>query len=208
MAEVAVISKDGKVLEKLEFSDEKVRSGINESLVAQVVRCHLASRRRGTASTKSRSEVKASGRKPYRQKGTGRARAGSAASPLWRGGGVAFGPKPRNFSISVPAKMRRGALKACIADRVLAGLVAVVDGLEITEPRTREMRKLLDGLDAGRKPLLVIKGKKQDMRRSIRNIPGADIADFGSLNAYEVLSHEKLFFDRDLAEALGKMLGE
>ena len=208
MAEVAVVSRDGKVLEKLDFSDERMRSSVNESLVAQVVRCHLTARRRGTANTKTRSEVNASGRKPYKQKGTGRARAGSFASPIWRGGGIALGPKPRVFSNSVPVKMRRGALKACLADKVLSGLVTVVDGLEIAEPRTREMRKLLAGLGAGRKPLLVVKGAKPEMRRSIRNIPGADVADFGNLNAYEVLCHGKLFFDRELEPDLGKMLGE
>lgn len=208
MAEVAVIAKDGKAMERLELPDERLRASVNLRLVAQVVRCFLAGQRRGTASTKTRGEVRATGRKPYRQKGTGRARAGSFASPIRRGGGVAFGPRPRDFSMTVPAKMRRRALKAAIADKVLAGLVTVVDRLEVPEPKTREMRRLLDVLDAGRRPLLVVKGPNADMRRSIRNIPGADMADYGSLNAYQVLSHGRLFFDRELEGALMGMFGE
>lgn len=208
MAEVAIVARDGKEMERLEFSEERLGAGINRELVAQVVRCFLANRRRGTASTKTRSEVRATGRKPYRQKGTGRARAGSFSSPIRRGGGVAFGPRPRDFSLSVSAKMRRSALKAVIADKVISRLVTVVDGIEIPEPKTREMRKLLEGLDAGRKPLLIVKGEKHDLRRSIRNISGADIADYRNINAYQVLSHGKLFFDRELESDLVKMLGE
>ncbi len=208
MASVAIVARDGKELDRLDFSDEHLSSAINERLVAQVVRCFLANQRLGTASTKTRGEVRASGRKLYRQKGTGRARAGSPTSPLRRGGSVAFGPKPRDFSLSIPAKMKRQALKACIADKVLSGLVTVVEGLEVPGPKTRDMRKLLEDLSGGRKPLLVVRGEKADMHRAIGNIAGADIADYRNLNTYQILSHGKLFFDKEFEGILVEMFGE
>lgn len=201
---VEVHDLKGKVVGKIELSKEIFGAKINEKLMAQAVRVYLANQRLGTVSTKTRGEVRGSTRKLYRQKGTGRARAGSLRSPLRVGGGIIFGPKPRDFSIKLSQKMKRAALLSAISAKLKDKEVQVIDGLEKIEPKTKEMVKILKNnqLPIKEKILLVLPKDLINVKKAARNIAGVNITLANLLNTYEVLASGKLVLMKD---ALGVM---
>jgi len=163
----------------------------------QVVVSQLAKARAGTASTKTRSDVGYSANKPYRQKGTGRARAGYRGSPIWRGGGVVFGPHPRKYKLKVPKKVRRLALRSALASKVLAGKFVVVESLEMKAPKTRDLIGILTSLNVTGKTLIVTGEFQENLALSGRNIPEVAVIDLEQLNVYDVLNMEYLVMTRD-----------
>jgi large subunit ribosomal protein L4 len=167
-------------------------------LLHALVTMQRANRRQGTASTRTRSEVRGGGRKPWRQKGTGRARAGSRRSPLWRGGGAVFGPKPRSYAYLVPRKVRAAALRSALSSKVEAGRLIVVEGFSMERPRTAEFRALLERLDLVEPVLVVMDRVEGDgiIAKSCRNLPGVTLLAAAGLNVYDVLRHETLVMTR------------
>ena len=172
------------------------------------VRRQLASRRAGTHATKNRSGVSGGGVKPWRQKGTGRARQGSIRSPQWAGGGVVFGPVPRRYDHKLTKKMRRAALRSALSLRAKEGALAVVEGLALEEFKTKRVVQLLGGLGlAGQSVLIVIAGAQPRLEVSARNLPGVSVIRAEGLNVYDVLRHARLVIARDALDAIGARLG-
>lgn len=168
------------------------------SVMHQVVTAQLAARRAGTHSTKTRAEVAGSGSKPWRQKGTGRARHGSARTPQWRGGGVAHGPRPRAYRQRTPKKMKRLALASALSDRARSGRVIVVDGWDFPEPRTRDAARALAAVGASGKALLVLGDDDAAAGKSFRNLPAVHCLRIGELNAYDVLNSDVVVFTAEV----------
>ncbi len=173
----------------------------NRHVMWEAVRNYLANQRQGTSAVRSRSEVSGGGRKPWRQKGTGRARAGTTRSPLWVGGGRAFGPQPRDYYYTLPKKVRRLALKSALSEKAAAGEVTVVSSFSLPEPKTREVATVLKNLEIkGERCLLVIAEHDEELARAARNIPNLQLREYRLLNAYEVLhAHRLLVMEPALA---------
>jgi large subunit ribosomal protein L4 len=176
----------------------------NVAVMHQVVVAQLAAARSGTASTKTRSEVRGGGRKPWRQKGLGRARHGSIRSPQWRGGGVTFGPKPRGFSQRTPRKMRRLALRSALSARAVEGQVKVVEGFLWTEPKTKQAAALLAAMGVEGKTLVVLGPGDGIAQRSLRNLSQVHTIEAGQLNPYDVLWADTVIFTRETVGAAGR----
>jgi len=193
---IPVRDKEGKTIEEISVNPAVFEVDVNEAVVHQVVKAQLAAARRGTAKTKTRAEVRGGGRKPWRQKGTGRARAGSIRSPLWVGGGTVFGPTPRDYSFNVPKKMRRLALRSILSMKARDGRLIVVDDFGLAEPKTKEAVRILKNLDAIKKTTVVV-GEEQDMAvRSVRNIEGVKVIYSSEINAYDLLDNEHVVMTR------------
>jgi large subunit ribosomal protein L4 len=179
-----------------------------DHLLYEVVRSQLAGRRSGTAATKTKGFVSGGGKKPWRQKGTGRARAGSIRSPLWAGGGTIFGPQPRDYSYRLPKTARRAALRAAIATRHAAGALLVVDTLKLPEPKTKRMIECLKGLGLSEGNVLVVLGAPdQAIERAARNLPTVKVLRAAGLNVYDVLGHAHLLLTRAALEQIVARLG-
>lgn len=205
MPKVAVFNMEGTQVGEIELNEAIFGAEVNQELLHKVVVNQLANRRQGTAATKSRGAVRGGGRKPWRQKGTGRARHGSIRSPQWVGGGVVFGPTPRDYSYRLPKKARRAALKSALSAKVAAGNVVVLDGLSLAEPKTKTMAAVFKALDA-KKPLLVLAEWDTNVELSTRNIPGAVLAKSGGLNVYDILNSQKVVFTKDAVAKLEEVL--
>ena len=197
MPTVDVLNINGEKVSEMELSENLFGAEINEHVVYQVVKNHLANKRVGTQSAKIRAEVRGGGAKPWRQKGTGRARQGSIRSPQWKGGGVVFAPKPRDYSYTVPKKIRRLALKSVLTDKVNEGNLVVVDDINLTEWKTREFAKMLSALKVGKKALVVTKDNSPEVVRSGRNIKNVKIAFVGTMNVYDILNANTLVLTKD-----------
>jgi large subunit ribosomal protein L4 len=197
MTSIEVINKSGERIEEIEIPDNLLEVAGSTSVIQDVVRAHDARTRRGTASSKSRSEVQSSGRKPWRQKGTGRARAGNRSSPIWRGGGVIFGPTPRTFEISVPKKVKRKALRSILSIRFQKGRVQVIDELKMEKPSTKELHGILDAIGAGRSVLIITAERDKNISLSSRNIPKVAATGIRGLNTYLVASHSGIVITRE-----------
>ena len=197
MPTVSVYNMTNEKVGDLELSDQMFNVEMNAGLVHQVVVMQLASRRLGTHSTKNRSMVRGGGKKPWRQKGTGRARAGSRRSPLWRGGGVIFGPQPRSYAFTMPRKQRRLALKCVLSDKLKSGDLIILDNLEFEAPKTKEFIKLLDNFKIENKALFITAEEQENAIRSANNIQGVKVIGALGLNAYDMIYHDKLFITKD-----------
>ncbi|NLM70163.1 MAG: 50S ribosomal protein L4 [Firmicutes bacterium] len=206
MPKVALYNMEGKQIGDIELNEAIFGAKINEALMHQVVVNQLANRRQGTAATKTRSFVRGGGRKPWRQKGTGRARVGSIRSPLWVGGGVTFGPAPRNYSYRIPKKARRQALKSALSAKVRDGKLIVLDQLTIEQPKTKLMVNVLKALNAEKKPLIVIGDWDTNIELATRNIPKALLLKSSGLNVYDVLNHDQVIFTKDALTKLEEVL--
>ncbi|HLB01826.1 MAG TPA: 50S ribosomal protein L4 [Nitrospiria bacterium] len=171
-------------------------------LLHEAVVMQLANRRQGTASSKTRGEVRGGGKKPWKQKGTGRARAGSIRSPLWRGGGVIFGPRPRTYAQRFPKQKARVALYGALTAKVQEGSLKVVDDFSLTEPKTRALMDMLKGLHLEGKTLILMDSPSMELERSARNVPFLTVRDLWHLNVYEVIRHKYLLMKRQDLEAL------
>ncbi|MGH9405892.1 MAG: 50S ribosomal protein L4 [Terriglobia bacterium] len=192
MATVEVKNLEGVKVREHELPDELFGATPNQSLLWEAVKSHLASLRRGTHSTKSRGEVRGGGKKPWKQKGTGRARAGSIRSSLWRHGSIAHGPKPRDYTTKLPAKMLRGALRSALAAKHQEDKLTVVDGFELSAPKTKALAGALKLLGFGRTVLVVDDSLNRNLKLSARNYPGCDLVAHHELSPYDVLSHDGL----------------
>ncbi|MGI6143842.1 MAG: 50S ribosomal protein L4 [bacterium] len=207
MPKVAVYNIEGQQVGEIDLADTVFGVEVNEAAIKQVVDMQLANRRRGTSSTKSRGEVSGGGRKPWRQKGTGRARHGTIRSPLWRGGAITFGPKPRDYSFTVPRKLKRTALRSALSAKVAAGEFVVLEGLEFAEPRTRKMVEILQNLHITGKALVVTGLPDVKVAKSARNIPGVKSLPANSLNVYDLLLYERLVLTKDAVAKVEEVLG-
>ena len=196
MPNVALYDITGKVIGDIELSENVFGQPVNEPVLHQVVVAHLANCRQGTQSAKTRSEVSGGGKKPYRQKGTGRARQGSTRAPQWTHGGVVFAPKPRDYSQKVNAKVRRIALKSALSSKVADSELIVFDALNIEAPKTKEMVKALKAVNV-EKALIVLPEKDETVERAAANIPGVKTTQVGTLNTYEVLKYKNLILTKD-----------
>jgi len=206
MPVVPVYNMEGEQVGELSLRDDIFGLAANPGLLHQAVLMHLARRRVGTHSTKTRGEVSGGGRKPWRQKGTGRARHGSIRSPLWRHGGVVFGPKPREYGWSMPRKQRRLALKQALSSKVRDGELVVVERLALAEPKTRAMRGVLQRLRAERKPLIILGEKDENVILAARNLPGVRLLPPDALSVYSVLDSGKVVLTQDAVRRLEEAL--
>lgn len=206
MPKVALLNVQGAQVGEIELNDAVFGIEPNESVVHEAVVMQMASWRRGTHCTKSRGEVRGGGRKPWRQKGTGRARVGTIRSPLWRGGAITFGPKPRDYSYSIPKKKRRLALKSVLSSKVAENDIIVLDSLNFDQPKTKEMVKVLDALHVDAKALVVTADLNENVERSSRNIEGVTPVVAASVNVYDVLTHDKLIITKDAIAKVEEVL--
>ena len=211
MPTVKVRNLKNKEVGEVTLSDAVFAVDYNESLVHAAVRNYLANRRQGTSATKTRGDVSGSGRKLWKQKGTGRARIASLRSPLWKGGGNVHGPQPRDWSYSLPKKMRRGALRSALSERLREGNLIIVDDFTISNPKTKEFVSTIGGLQLteGKKPLkmlIVDSLDNENLIRSSRNIQKTKVTNSYGLNIYDLLYHEKLLISKTAVEELSRML--
>jgi large subunit ribosomal protein L4 len=206
MPSVDVIDLNNKVVGKLDLADEVFAAPVNEDLLYEAVRHHLAGTRRGTASTKTRHEVAGSGKKLWKQKGTGRARMGSIRSPLWRHGGTTHGPQPKDYSYKLPRKMLLGALKSALSAKLRDGELRVVSEFKIAEPKSKIMRQALDGLNAERTVLVVDNGENRNLELSSRNLEGVKLVASHQVNVYDLLGHTQVLFSQAAAQKLSEAL--
>ncbi|MFZ5752950.1 MAG: 50S ribosomal protein L4 [Bacillota bacterium] len=197
MPKVAIYNVQGAQVGEMELNDEIFGIEPNEAVVHEAVVMQLASLRRGTHATKTRAEVRGGGRKPWRQKGTGRARAGTIRSPLWRKGGIVFGPKPRDYAYSIPRKKRRLAIKSVLSSKVNTGDLIVLDNLTLAAPKTKEMVQVLNNLKVDKKALIVTVDNETNVERSARNIAGVKPLAADGINVYDLLNHDKLIITKD-----------
>ncbi len=196
MPKVALYDITGAQVGEVELSEEIFAAPVNTAVMHEVVKAYLANQRQGTQSALTRSEVRGGGIKPWRQKGTGRARQGSTRSPQWRHGGVVFAPKPRDYRISVNKKVKRLAMKSALSSKVNENELIVFNALDIAAPKTKEMVKVLDAV-AAEKALIVLAEKDEIVERAASNIPNVKTTLVGTLNVYEILKYDKLILTQD-----------
>ena len=188
MAKLAVLDKTGKKVSDIELKDEIFAIEPNKSAMHLVVVNYLANQRQGTQSTLTRSEVSGGGKKPWKQKGTGRARQGSTRAPQWTHGGIALGPKPRDYGFDVNKKVRRLAMKSALSSKVAADEMIVVDDFSMNAIKTKEMANILSAVKAGKKTLIVLPEKNDVLYKSARNIEGTNVSLVNTLNVYDILN--------------------
>jgi large subunit ribosomal protein L4 len=207
--EVTVYSKDGSIVGKRELLASIFGQKVNEILISEVIRAYMANARHGTASTKKRAEVRGGGRKPWRQKHTGRARAGSIRSPIWKGGGVAFGPKPRDYSIDMPKKKKRTALLSALSLMAKEGKILIIDEIAIEHPKTKTFYDMLKnfGFKENAKLLFTLDKTDSNVYKSGRNIPEVSFTTASDLNALAVLSTDTVIFSLKGLLSLEERLG-
>lgn len=188
MAKLAVLDKTGKKVSDIELKDEIFAIEPNKSAMHLVVVNYLANQRQGTQSTLTRSEVSGGGKKPWKQKGTGRARQGSTRAPQWTHGGIALSPKPRDYGFDVNKKVRRLAMKSALSSKVAADEMIVVDDFSMDAIKTKEMANILSAVKAGKKTLIVLPEKNDVLYKSARNIEGTNVSLVNTLNVYDILN--------------------
>ena len=210
MPSTTVYNMAGEAVEQLELSEQVFGIIPNEAVLHQVVVAQLVNRRQGNASTKTRSEVSGGGKKPYRQKGTGRARQGSQRAPQFRHGGVVWGPKPREYHHDVPKKMRRLAIRSALSDKVANEQLIVLDNLNLEEPRTRDMLEILGNLpsSSGKHVLMMLPQRDENVVLSTRNIPSAKVQHVSSINVIELLKHDYVIMPVSTVRWIELVFGE
>jgi large subunit ribosomal protein L4 len=211
MPSTTVYNMAGEAVEQLELSEQVFGVTPNMAVLHQVVTAQLVNRRQGTASTKTRSEVAGGSKKPYKQKGTGRARQGSIRAPQFRHGGIVFGPKPREYHHDVPKKMRRLAIKSVLSDKVANEKLIVVDELALEAPRTKDMLDILEKLlvaDKGKRVLMMLPQRDENIVLSARNIPSTKVQHVSSINVVELLKHDCVIMPVKTVRWLELVFGE
>ncbi len=196
MAHVLVYDMNGNQTGEMELNDAIFACEINEYVVHAAVKQYLANQRQGTKGTKTRAEVRGGGRKPWRQKGTGRARQGSIRSPQWKGGGVVFAPKARDYSIKLNKKVKRLALKSVLSDKLNENKIIVLESLKIDSIKTKEMKKVLDNFKFS-KALVCIENPDKNVILSARNLPNVKTAQVNTINVYDILKHDTFFVTKE-----------
>lgn len=202
MPTVALYNTDGNKVGDIELNENVFGVEVRPDVMHEVVVNYLANQRQGTQSTKTRTEVRGGGIKPWRQKGTGRARQGSIRAPQWVGGGVALGPKPRDYRYSVNKKVRRLALKSALSSKVVENNIIVLEGLKLDEIKTKKIVEILANLGVTEKALIVLPENDKNVVLSARNIKGVDTTFVGAINTYEVLNHTKCIIVKDAVAKL------
>lgn len=206
MIDLSVHNIKGENIGEVSLRDNIFNTKVNKYLVHQAVKRYLANRRRGTASTKNRSEVRGGGAKPWKQKGTGRARAGTNSSPIWVGGGIVFGPAPRDYSFSLPKKMKVAALKSALSDKLANKEIIIIDKLSLEENKTSKMVEILKNLQAFKKPLIITEKEDSIIALSVRNIKGAQVLPVSKINTYDLISHEKIIITKKALKRIEEVL--
>ncbi|MHC4307600.1 MAG: 50S ribosomal protein L4 [Planctomycetota bacterium] len=202
MINVQVFDNSGNPLEDISLSEEKFGGKVRRELLRDTIIMHEVNHRRGTASTKTRGEVKGGGRKPWKQKHTGRARVGDIRSPIWKGGGVIFGPRPRDYSFSMHRKAKKVALQSAILSKLIDNEVILINGLELDSPSTKKMATLLKCLDIRESCLIVMREFDETIWKSSRNIYNVKLRVASDLNAYDVIKYKKLLIVKDVLDGL------
>jgi len=198
MPQLDLLDMENKKVGAVDLSPDVFEVKVKEHLVQQYVAMQLASRRRGTAATKSnKGDLHGSGKKPWRQKGTGRARAGNTRSPLWRGGLTVFGPTPRDFKIKMSRKSRKMALKSVLSDRLTNNHISIVDKISLENPKTKDAIGLLKKMGLPDKTLFILAEKNTNLELAVRNLPHVDVLPVEGLNAFDLLVHEKIVCTQD-----------
>jgi large subunit ribosomal protein L4 len=206
MPTVALFKQDGTQNGDVTLNEEIFGIEPNENVVFDAITMQRASLRQGTHAVKNRSAVRGGGRKPWRQKGTGRARQGSIRSPQWRGGGTVFGPTPRSYSYKLPKKVRRLAIRSVLSTKVADQELVVVDGLSFDAPKTKEFRAVLDNLDVDKKALVVLENDNEFAALSARNLPGVKVVAPNNVSVLDVVSHDKLILTKAALEQVEEAL--
>ncbi len=196
MAEIEVKNLANEVVGQLELSDEVFQAELNEPLIWEAVKHYTDSARSGTASTKTRAEVSGSGKKLWRQKGTGRARIGSIRSPLWRHGGTVHGPVPRDYSYRFPRRKLRGALRSALSAKLQDNCIAVVETFTLESHRTKDFSKILHGLGGNGRVLIVDSSQNRNLELSSRNLPNVKLVRGTGVNIYDIVNSQTLFFSK------------
>ena len=202
MAKVTMLTMAGAEAGTIELNDAIFAIEPNEYAVHAIIKNYLANQRQGTQSAKTRGDVRGGGRKPFRQKGTGRHRQGSTTDPSQVGGGVAFAPKPRSYRYSVPKKLKRLALFSALSSKVADNEIIVLDNLEMAEPKTKDMLKVLEAVKAQKKALIVTAENCENVIKSANNIPGVQTTTVGQMNVYEIINHGSFIITKDAVAKL------
>ncbi|MDO5649921.1 MAG: 50S ribosomal protein L4 [Gallicola sp.] len=202
MPNVVIINQLGEEVGKIDLNEAVFGIEVNEHAVYEVVKNQLANKRQGTQSAKTRAEVRGGGRKPWRQKGTGRARQGSTRSPQWTGGGVVFAPKPRDYSYSVPKKVKRLALKSVLTSKVNDEEIIVLDKLELDAISTKAAQEVISKINIGKNALFVVSEKDEKVYRSFKNIPNVDTVVADKMNVYDILKYDSFVVTQDAVKKI------
>lgn len=205
MAKLPLYDKNFKVIGEVDLKDEIFASEVKPHLIHDVVKMQLANRRQGTASTKTRSEVSGGGRKPYKQKGTGRARCGSSRSPLFRKGAILFGPKPRDYSYSLPRKMKKSAMRSVLTMKVSENKLFVIDDIKLPEIRTKSFQTILNNFKVS-DVVVVIPDRNREVELSARNIPNVKVVNALGMNVYDLMKHENMILEKGAIEKIEGVL--
>lgn len=202
MPKLDVLNVSGEKIGDIDLNPGIFGIEVNEYVLHDVVKNYLANQRQGTQSAKTRAEVRGGGKKPFRQKGTGRARQGTTRAPHYVGGGVAFAPKPRDYSYRLPKRVKRLALFSALSAKVAAGEVIVLDDIAMDAPKTKDMIKILSNIKAEKKSLIVLPGVNESVVRSSNNIPGVETTFVGELNVYDILNHNNFVITKKALETI------
>lgn len=204
---LAVYTLSGSIGGEVEILDSLLERKVGKQAVRDAVVAYLAAQRSGTASTLSKGEVAGSNKKPWRQKGTGRARAGYRQSPIWRGGGVAFGPHPRSYKLGINKKVARLALRRALSERFGEGKVVIVEAVQLDQPKTKSFLTLMKALKIERPALFVVEKADRSVALASRNLEGVEVVNAGDLNAYQVLRYPRVVFSRSAIDIVQRRVG-
>ncbi len=207
MPKVSVLNQTGSATGEIELNDLVFGIEPNQAVLFEAIVQQRAAMRQGNHKVKSRGEVAGGGRKPWRQKGTGRARQGSIRSPQWRGGGIVFGPTPRSYSYKLPKKVRRLALRSALSTKVREEELVVLEGLTFNAPKTKDFKKVLADLSVSKKALFVTADLDENVALSARNIPGISVVTANGVSVLDLVSHDKLFITKDAVKKIEEVLG-
>lgn len=205
MANIKVVNMAGKEVGSVELNDAVYAAPVNEAVLHAAVKTYLANQRQGTQSALTRTEVSGGGKKPFRQKGTGRARQGSTRAPQWTHGGIVFAPKPRSYRLSINKKVKRIALRSALSDKFATNNMVVVDAITAAEYKTKVMADMLKAIGAGKKALVVLAEKDEKAVASLANIPGVKTAYVNTINAYDILNADTFVAAKAAAEKIGEV---
>ena len=206
MPKLQVKNLDNKVVGEIELNESVFAAKVNKSLLFAAVKHYLDGLRQGTHTTKNRSQVSGGGKKPWRQKGTGRARVGSSRNPMWRHGGIALGPTPRSYSFHLPKKMILGALRSALTDKFNGNAITVIDEFALQNHKSKDLRKLLNGIELNKKLLIVETGENANLDRASSNLDEVKLVSSRDLNVYDLLNHEQVVFSKAAIQTLQEVL--
>lgn len=201
---ISVLDKKGTKTEEITLNKGVFEADPNETLLAQYVHIYKTNQRQGSSSTKTRAEVRGGGKKPWRQKGTGRARHGSIRSPIWVHGGIAHGPKPKNYKKTMPKKMKKAAMISALSLGAKDKKIKVIDNIKMTKPKTSDINNLLNKFKLEGKTLIVTEKSDQNVVKGATNIPGVEVATFDTMNVYQILNAENILFEKNAIKSLEK----